>query len=1088
VTFATRTGPSRNSGVPAGTASHSYSFPRKWTKSGTVRLGSHPDDYLLDRYGERVAFLVVDAKIAGAYDTVYVDLDDDHSFADEKPVTKSSPASYRDMDGDGYTDLSGGLLYFISDGQTTIPGGPAFFGDPDTPPPGALLAWSGDYDPGIEGHGTLTASNVVGQGVINGKAPRFDDLPTRDGRYPGAVIGGAPHAKLAPYGDIYFGFETSTQIGYLLSTAVGIDVTSNSYGSSEVDNDGYDAASQEADILHDGSTTTPVFSSGNGAPGYGTTTPPAPSAGVKVGASTQFGGTGWDSIGRIGQVPDNDVMVWSDRGPGATGSPGIDVVADGAYSSGDKTLNTADDGQVAWETWGGTSRSTPVTVGATALVYQAYRKKHPGPLPAGFYKTAKEILKSSSQDLGYDSFTQGAGSVDAGRAVEAAAGSEPTVSPDEWRVGDYRGTEYDVFSHVIAPGASDTQTFKINGGGTWSVSDRAMRRTASERFPVTTSSVSKESAFNFNAPDYLVDISDRVTRHPGADLMVVRAIFPHSEFDPNGDYENDQAWRLLTYNWTDANRDNRLWTDRDHDGAVDHVNRASGTDIDGNALIDFPRSEVEKDEYVRFMYHRPGANELMSFVRDPRKRMDDGVYLGLQHTTPSTAIPRTHFSIQIDWYENSDWSWLTTPAKATGSFPAKVTVPSGTPYGMYDGAVVLSRKDDSMVVPVSVAVAAQAAQDASGNITGALQFGGPAVQAAQRDLPYNNGSVFGATDWTWRPESGDWRFFFYDVPKTPPDGSLFLADTTWDDKAPFTDLDTLIFGRSENSFPVFLDPGTTFGAPYILDTVGKSENTNIGAGVWTFDTATGGAREVVTAPAQEGLHALAQHQVGWDGGKFETGFTTKLGAATVSPASVALSTAADSGTFDVTFNSSVDLDGLKAEGFGLSQPQVTTETVKQDDQNDPSTASVKRNVTLGHASRLHVDTELDQDVDLYVLYDANNDGQFTPDEIVASSATGSGDEAVDMIRPADGNYQIWLHGFSITGTPTLPLTIDAIQGNDLTVTGTPSGPVPAGTPVTLHVAFNKAMTAGQDYFGELLLGPVAAPTALTVPIKISRTP
>jgi hypothetical protein len=390
-------------------------------------------------------------------------------------------------------------------------------------------------------------------------------------------------------------------------------------------------------------------------------------------------------------------------------------------------------------------------------------------------------------------------------------------------------------------------------------------------------------------------------------------------------------------------------------------------------------------------------------------------------------------------------------------------------------------------VPVSVAVAAQAAQDADGNITGALQFGGPAVQAAQANLPYNNGSVFGASDWTWRAESGDWRFFYYDVAKAPPDGTLFLADTTWDDKAPFTDLDTLIFGRSANSYAL-LDGSDPFGAPYILDTVGKSENTNVGAGAWTFDTATGGPREVVTAPAQEGLQALVQHQVGWDGDKFDAGFSTKLGAARVSPSKVALSTAADSGSFDVTFNSSVDLDGLKAEGFGLSQPQTTNETVKQDDQNDPSTASVKKNVTLNHASRLHVETSLDQDVDLYVLYDANSDGQFTPDELVASSATGSGDEAVDLIRPADGNYQIWVHGFAVTGTPSMPLTVNAIQGNDLTVTGTPSGPVPAGTPVTLHVAFNKAMTAGQSYLGELLLGPAAAPTAMTVPVQITRTP
>jgi hypothetical protein len=150
VSFATRTGPSRNFSLPDGTATHTYTFPRAWTKSGNVRLGSHPDDYLLAQYEERPAFLVVDSKTAGVYDTVYVDLDDDHSFADEKPVTKSSPSSYRDMNGDGYTDLSGGLLYFISDGETTIPGGPTLFGVPDTPAPGALLAWSGDYDPGIE--------------------------------------------------------------------------------------------------------------------------------------------------------------------------------------------------------------------------------------------------------------------------------------------------------------------------------------------------------------------------------------------------------------------------------------------------------------------------------------------------------------------------------------------------------------------------------------------------------------------------------------------------------------------------------------------------------------------------------------------------------------------------------------------------------------------------------------------------------------------------------------------------------------------------------------------------------------------------
>ena len=234
------------------------------------------------------------------------------------------------------------------------------------------------------------------------------------GTYPGAVIGGAPHAKLAPFGDIYFSFDFSTQLGYFLSTRQGVDITSNSYGSSDVDNDGWDAASQEADVIHNGRRTTPLFSTGNGAPGFGTVAPPSPVAAIAVGASTQFGGTGWDSIDAASQIVDDDVMVWSNRGPGATGVNGVDVVADGAFSAGDTTLNTVLDGQHAWETWGGTSRSTPVAVGATALVYQSWRQETGTNVPAGFYQTAKDILKSSAEDLGYDALIQGAGSVDAG--------------------------------------------------------------------------------------------------------------------------------------------------------------------------------------------------------------------------------------------------------------------------------------------------------------------------------------------------------------------------------------------------------------------------------------------------------------------------------------------------------------------------------------------------------------------------------------------------------------------------------------------------------------------------------------------------
>lgn len=245
-----------------------------------------------------------------------------------------------------------------------------------------------------------------------------------------------------------------------------------------------------------------------------------------------------------------------------------------------------------------------------------------------------------------------------------------------------------------------------------------------------------------------------------------------------------------------------------------------------------------------------------------------------------------------------------------------------------------------------------------------------------------------------------------------------------------------------------------------------------------FNTATGGAEDVVTAPVQAGLHAVVQHGVSYDGGKLDVPFETTLGSAVVTPTEVDQSVSGDSGSFDVTFETTVDLSGLDAEGFGLSQPVTSTETAHQDDPNDPATASVKKTFTISHASRATFEVHLpSNDIDLFVLKDG---------AIVGSSTTSSGDESVTLIRPADGTYDVWVHGFSVTGTLTFPLTFDAVQGSDLSVSGIPSGAVPAGTPVTLHVNFAKSMTSGQDYFGELLLGPASAPTALHVPITIHR--
>jgi hypothetical protein len=1020
-----------------------------------------------------------------------VDIDDDYDFTNEKPAVKGDEYIYKDLDGDGYADISGGVIYWISDGVNSLPVSDWLWGiGPDVAGPGNLVAFTiMDWTEPAGDHGQLCASAVAGQGVIDGGAPAIK--PAGDGTpFTGMVQGGGRNAQLVAAGNRYLSVDVNE--GYIFA-ALGynglpddeddIQIITNSWGYSAVHNDGWDYLSRSVDTIlrYINPTLSDMNSTGNGAPGYGTVTSPGDMLGISVGASTLYDtGNNFDNPRTLDQLNYNDEMSWSNRGPTAMGDNGVSVLANGAWGAVDLALTEASDGWHAWEIWGGTSRSAPIAGGNLAVVYDAFRQKH-GRWPTNV--EARAILMSGADKAYNDGLTEGAGTLNALRAAKIAAGAGGIyVLPESWSAGDFRGTEYEAFAKIMHPGDTAAKTFTIYNDGaadkTVQISDERLVKTGAKEWDFTTANRTVETKI-FYMPDYLFDVTGLIPA--GTDLLEAKLVFPFAEFDPDGNYTANSSWRLVPYDWTDLNGDGILWQDKNGNGAV------NCPVVGGRPNFADPACEIQQ-EYNRYGYGYDRGTALQQRVKKPLERKHNGIFIGLSHRSNSALVPITHIKIQLNFYKFADFPWLSTdvtsvtvPAGGTATFNATMTVPALTGVGLYQGFIRLNDGTAVSNIPVVANVAAWSTD---------FLFGGPPDGTG----PYDNGQVFGYMDWDWRPESGDWRFYFVDVPDGTPAGTSLLVDTRW--TGAMTDIDTLIMGPTPDCFsngvncawPFDLFPGVeaVYG-PYSLDIKGGSPQLNLRAGVWQFNTSTGGPREIVTAPTQPGLNLVALHNVLYDGSQPQERFVGQAGTISANPAAVDMFVGgATSGSFPVTVQSSLALAGLSADAFGLGVPEKHLGLPQiQDDPDDPRTSSYKFPITVQHGARLDVSTTGPAgDIDLFLLYDFNGNGQFEyPTEVVASSTTSSANEFVSLVKPRDGNYQAWVHGYAAAAA-TFDFIINAVQGNDLTITGIPAGPFQPDQPIQFTVNWAKTIPAGDAAEGLILAGPPGAGSALQIPVRL----
>jgi subtilisin family serine protease len=994
--------------------------------SGNYHIGYHPDSTLASLWGGEIAVLVVDANVAGVYDTVYVDVTRDFDFGNDKACTMGDEISYFDcydpssgrLDyssydaGDGFADYSGGMAYWISDGVNVYPGSDWLYGATDAPGAGDIVAFMGEYFG--ESHGTMTSSAALAVGNSMG----------------GQLGGMAPGAKL-----ISIPFTGSTINAWLfakygadfeLGTGDEANIVSNSYGWSDLAIiGGYDILDMVATEISLTGNALWFWSGGNGGPGYGTTPSVIDPTAVAVGAGTTMQYRyllGYEVI--PGYQKWGDIAPFSNNGPTKTGKLLTEIVASGMYSMEPKPLNQPDelgsigDGSAHFQIGSGTSHASPTVAGGAALGFQAFKEMNcywPSP------NYAKTVLLASADDMHYDPFKQGAGWLNAGTYAKLMAESSEVMSfadgestSDVWYPSGGDRADYLTTPNFMLPGEEDTIEFTTvnydDEARTVKISPELLLRTGSDVVNLVTK----------NAKDVFIDITEMVPED--TDLLRVTMYFPFEQADPDMNYVTNVEYWLEMHDWVD---------------------------IDGNGVM---ATSTAKWELIRYSVDGSQCNVNQIMLKDPIDRTTDGLIVRIRAITAAKGID---MSVQLDYYELAKFPWVSVRESGasewndkltlemapgeTATWEAKALVPMDAYVGTYGAAIYVRDGEREQCIPIVINVPATDYE---------FEFGGDSYF----ETPYSN-EVTGVTDKYWRFEVGDWRIYWV-LPDTMLDENQYLVACVEWDVLP-TDVNLHILAPvaadpDENYYEmIFAEP---YGPGYYMELAASSDEKYMGAGIFGSYTNTGEPKEAIAAqlgayenaldePAPFAVVTRCPLMSGDSAIVTPTGFTKLITVNDFGPRDVTVDIDLSegdplSGTISATLDIELD-EPLEVKCGG--EPPMTgdiweNEEIYQDDLSGSFTdalanAVYTRAVDVLGASSLRVSVEEVfgcPDIDLALWYDANANG-IADDNTYWYVGVGGSSESLTLDDPEDGTYLVKVLGYTVTESPGI-FKLSILQG------------------------------------------------------------